>query len=529
MSTATEPVLIVGAGPVGCTLALELARHGTPSQIIERSLAPTRHPKMDFVNARSMELLRRLGVTGEIRRRGVAAEHPFTFHWRRALGDAPITTWHYPSVDDHRAADARDNDGSRPAEPYQRITGALLEEILRQRAAAHPLIETYEGVRFTGLREEAGAVVAEVTGSTGESRELRGSYLVGCDGANSAVRAAAGIGVDDIGPSAWHCDVYFTSDDPVLRRHGRYFLSVLTGGVTLVSRDEQDTWTAAFPLPDGVRRAADPVGELRARLGADLRLNVLDVAYWQGRLGVAEAYRHGRVFLAGDAAHQFFPTGGHGANTGLADAADLGWKLAARLAGWGGEQLLDSYHAERRPVALFNREMCFNLLEVWRRFPVLAGLGAGDEQLAGFLAEDAYQIENVGIHCGYRYQGSPVVRHEDGAAPPWQWRRIVPTTWPGGRAPSLRLPDGTGVYDLLGPGYTLVDLSGAKTGAALAERATRRGIPLTYLIIDDDNVRRAWERDLVLIRPDQHVAWRDDRAPDDWDTILDTVCGLTRH
>jgi hypothetical protein len=292
-----------------------------------------------------------------------------------------------------------------------------------------------------------------------------------------------------------------------------------------VSRDEADTWTAAFPLPAGQERAADPVAELCGRLGVDLDLTVLDVAYWQGRLAVADDYRRGRVFLAGDAAHQFFPTGGHGANTGLGDAADLGWKLAAVLGGWAGEALLDSYQAERRPVALFNREMCFNLLEVWRRFPVLAAAGATDEQLAGFLAEDRYQIENIGIHCGYRYAGSPVISHESGVAPPWQWRRIVPTTWPGGRVPSVRTADGTSVHDLLGNGFTLVDLSGAKRGAALAEQAARRGVPITHLVVDDDVVRRVWERDLVLVRPDQLVAWRGDRPPADWAEVLDTVCG----
>jgi 2-polyprenyl-6-methoxyphenol hydroxylase-like FAD-dependent oxidoreductase len=523
---AAAPVLIVGAGPVGCTLALELARHGTASRIIERSPHPTRHPKMDFLNARSMELLARLGVVDEIRRRGVPPEHPFTFHWLRALGRAPITTWDYPSVEETRRRDARDNDGSRPAEAYQRITGALLEEILRDRVRADPLIRLHEGMRFTGLRDEQHRVVATAVDLAGTEHELPGSYLVGCDGANSAVRAAAGITVEDIGPSARHCDVYFTSTDPVLRRHGRYFLSVIAGGVTLVSRDEKDTWTAAFPLAPGVERAEDPVRELRERLGAQLSLEVLDVAYWQGRLGVADEYRRGRVLLAGDAAHQFFPTGGHGANTGLADAVDLGWKLAAREAGWAGDRIVDSYQAERRPVALFNREMCLNLLEVWRRFPVLAAAGATDEQLAGFLAEDDYQIENLGIHCGYRYTGSPVVRHEADAAPPWHWRHIVATTWPGGRAPSVRLGDGTPLYDLLGAGFTLVDLSGAKTGAALADRAGRRGLPITYLVVDDDNVRRTWERDLVLVRPDQHVAWRGDRPPADWDAVLDTVCGL---
>jgi hypothetical protein len=357
-------------------------------------------------------------------------------------------------------------------------------------------------------------------------RRISARYLVGCDGANSTVRERAGIALSADGPSANHCDVYFTSADPVLRRHGRFFLTVLSRGLTLVSRDEKDTWTAAFPLPPGGVPPVDPVAVLRERVGVDFSIDrVVNVAYWQGRLAVADVYRRGPVFLAGDAAHQFYPTGGHGANTGLGDAVDLAWKLSARLAGWAGEGLLSSYEAERRPVGLFNREMCFNLLEVWRRFPVLAAAGATREQLAGFLAQDEYQIDNLGIHCGYRYTGSPVVWPEDGAPPAWRWREIVPGTWPGVRAPSLRLTDGTRLYDLLGKEFTLVDMSGRKAGAGLAEEALARGIPMSHLVVEDEPVRRAWERALVLVRPDHHVAWRGDGPPADWAAVLDAVTG----
>jgi FAD binding domain len=269
------------------------------------------------------------------------------------------------------------------------------------------------------------------------------------------------------------------------------------------------------------------VAEVRGRLGIDVAIDeILNIAYWQGRLAVADRYRSGRVFLAGDAAHQFFPTGGHGANTGLADAVDLGWKLAATLAGWGGPRLLDSYEAERRPVALFNREMCANLLDVWRRFPALAAGGASDEQLAGFLDQEAYQIDNIGIHCGYRYSASPVVWPEHGRPPRWRWRTIVPSTWPGARVPASRLGDGTPVYDLLGAGFTVVDFSPDKDGSGLVEQARSRGVPVSHVVLSDPPARRAWERNLVLVRPDQHVAWRGDE-PGDWRAVLDLVTGWT--
>ncbi|GAB3174234.1 FAD-dependent oxidoreductase [Myceligenerans halotolerans] len=530
-ATISTPVLIVGAGPVGATLALELARHGVSSLVAERSATPSRHPKMDFVNARSMELFARLGVAGDIRARGVPPGHEFIFHWSRTFAEPPVATWRYPSVDAVRESIAEHNDGSRPAEPYQRLPGSILEDVLREHARAHPLIDLREGWRVTELEPDAPGAV--VVGPDGERHEVSATYVVGCDGAGSSVRRRLGIGLSDSGPSADHCDIYFTSRDPVLRRHGRYFLSIVGTGVTLVSRDEDVTWTAALPVLGDERVRTDPVGALKERMGVDFAIDeVLDVTQWQGRLSVADEYRRGQVFLAGDAAHQFFPTGGHGANTGIGDAVDLGWKLAACLDGWGGPALLDSYEAERRPVALFNRQMCHNLLEVWQRFPALAAEGASRAHLTGFLAQDAYQIDNIGIHCGYRYESSPVVRHEDGEAPPWHWREIVPTTWPGGRAPSLRLADGTALYGRFGPGLTLVDLTGSRAGAPLVERAVARRIPMTHLAIDDDAVRRAWESDLVLVRPDQHVAWRGDAtaARDEaaWDEVLDVIGGADR-
>lgn len=523
---AEVPVLIVGGGPVGSTLALELAHHGVANLVVERSVGPSPYPKMDFVNARSMELLSRLGVVDEIRDRGVPPEYPFTFVWSRTFAEAPVTRWTYPSVDGVRSAIARFNDGTSPAEPYQRLTGSVLEDILRSHARDHHLVELREGWTVVGLAQDSHGVTAVAVDRDGVRYELRARFLVGCDGAGSKVRDLAGIPVRVDGPIATHCDVYFESADPRLRSHGRFFLAILGGGLTLVSRDERHTWTAAFPLPEGGTELGDPVATVKARLGIDFEIDrVIDVAHWEGRLAVAGSYRRGAVFLAGDAAHQFYPTGGHGANTGLADAVDLGWKLAAHLTGWGGERLLDSYQSERRPVALFNREMCFNLLEVWRRFPVLAAEGATREHLAGFLAQDSYQIDNVGLHCGYRYAGSPVVCYEDGDPPQWDWRRIVPTTWPGGRAPSLRLADGSRLYDQFGTGFTLVDMSADRSGVQLAAQAASRRIPISHLRVEDAAVRRAWERNLVLVRPDHHVAWRADTPPADWATILATVSG----
>ncbi len=526
-TVARTPVLIVGAGPVGTVLALELAHHDIPSIVVERAVTPSRHPKMDYVNGRSMELLRRLGLAEEIRTRGIAAEHPADFIWTRGFDEPPIAVWHHPSVSDAAERFASVNDGSLPVEPYQRVQGSMLEELLRDKAREHPLVDLRQGVTFTDLHQGPAGVTASVIESATRTRHtINARYLAACDGSRSTVRQFLEVPITVSGGSTQHVSVYFRSSDPALRRHGRAFVIISSRGLTLVSRDEADMWTGSILLTDDEPFTADPVALMNERLGVEFTVDeVLNIAQWEGSLAVAAGYRRGAVFLLGDCAHQFYPTGGHGANTGIADAVDLGWKLAACLNGWGGSRLLASYESERRPVALFNAEMCANLLEVWRRFARLVAGGASREHVAGFLAEEVYQLDNVGAHFGYRYTDSPVVWRDGSPAPPWHWRRITPTTWPGSRPPAIRLADGSRLFDHLGTDFTLVDLSGADAGKDLVGQADLRGIPVKHLAVDDDTVRKSWERDLVLVRPDQHVAWRGHTPPENWDAVLDHVRG----
>jgi hypothetical protein len=333
------------------------------------------------------------------------------------------------------------------------------------------------------------------------------------------------------GPRTRFRSIYFRTTDEILRRHGRSFVTIEASGVTIVSRDEAQTWTASIRLPEGDTSTADEadvVTLLHQRLGAQIRIDeLLSVADWEGALATAQQYRYGSVFLAGDAAHQFYPTGGLGANTGLADAVDLGWKLAAVLSGWGGESLLDSYGAERRPIALFNREMCANLLEVWRRYAQLAADNIPNEVIAGFLSHQVYQSRNSGVHYDYRYAGSPIVCADDEQPPAWVWERITPSTRPGSRLPAVRLSDGSWLYDQLGPGFTLVDTSGTDAGERLLKEAESAGMPIKLLASTDEALRKVIQHNLVLVRPDQHVAWRGSAVPADVRSIVDRVRGAS--
>ena len=527
-STARTPVLVIGAGPVGAVLALELARQHTPVLVLDAARSASAHPKMDYLNARSMQLLSRLGVAEQIRADGVAPQHPFNFIWSRDFNEPPIAVWDYASVSELTGRIASCTDGTVPSHSHQRMQGSLIEEILRARLRAEPLVDFCEGWTFDELKQDRDGVTASVIEqATGRQHHLRADYLVGCDGAASSVRRAVGIPVSQLGPTTRHRDVYFRSSDPVLRRHGRAFLTIAAGGLTLVSRDELQTWTGTVHLADQAAADTDPVQLMRANLGVDFAVDeVLSVVEWDGRLGVADSYRSGRVMIAGDAAHQFYPTGGHGANTGLGDAIDLAWKLTAVLAGWGGPGLLDSYEQERRPVGLFNREMCGNLLEVWLRFPRLVAAGASRAHLAGFLACEQHQMDNLGIHFGYRYDRSPVIWAPENEQPPqWNWAAMPVRSWPGGLLPTARLGDGSWLEDQFDAGFTLLDLSDDHAGKALVELALAGGVPIGYLDLAEPELRARFGHDLMLIRPDGHVCWHGDLAPDGWPAILRRVTG----
>jgi hypothetical protein len=345
-------------------------------------------------------------------------------------------------------------------------------------------------------------------------------HVVGCDGAQSTVRACADIAMEGLGTPVAYRAISFRSRTLSLRSRGPGLSTIVVGALTLLSRDERDAWVAHCASVPG-----DPAPVLRGLLG-DGHPQVLGVQDWDDSLEVATAYRRGPIFLAGEAAHRFRPAGDT-SDTGLADAVDLGWKLAAVHHGWAGPALLDSYEAERRPSALMDRELLSRVLESRRRFGRLSAAGAPQDYLAGVLRQELHLVDDlsIGIGFGTRYATSPVIHHERGIPPSLHGQHITPSTWPGGRPPSVRLADGSQLFDRLGPQFTLVDLTDEAAGAPLCATARSQGVPMTHLPLTDPAVRACWGRRLVLVRPDQHVAWRDDTPPEDWPSILDTVRG----
>ena len=531
-------VLIAGGGPVGMTLAGDLGRRGVSCMLVERNHTTTRHPKMDITNARSMELFRRLDLVDELRAAAVPESSNFDVSWITSLSGHELHRFRYPSVTEWRRLIRDINDGSMPGEPPMRVSQVEIEPVLQRGIQANPRVEARWGVAFEDLSQDTQGVTATLRTTDGRTEQVRCTYLVGCDGGQSQVRSCLGLRLEGQSRVMQRFMTHFRSRATnVLGRWGGAWHCQSAAG-TLIAQNDRDTWTLQTRWPAGVvPEAVDPHTLLREFAGCDFAYEILVANAWTPHLLVAESYGIDRVLLAGDAVHQYIPTGGYGMNTGIADACDLGWKLAARLHGFAGPTLLSSYDAERRPVGLRNREASKRHSETRRDIASLyhCGLTAlgpdGDmaradagRRIASFgNAEN----ESYGIEYGYAYPESPVICAEPEADIPSDPLRYIPTTFPGVRMPSVVLGDHTPIYDRLGLWFTLV-CAGTRPSGALVEAAARRGVPLDVVRLDEPDLIAVYGRRLMLVRPDQHIAWRgaacDDRL--EAEAIIARVLGF---
>ena len=512
------PVLIAGGGPVGMTLGCELSRRGIACLLVERNPTTTRHPKMDITNARSMELFRRLGVVDALRAVAVPETSNFDVSWITHLTGYELHRFRYPSVSDWRRLIRARNDGSMPAEPPMRVSQVEIEPVLQRAVQAAPMVEARWGVELQDLTQDRNEVIATLRTADGTIEKVGCRYLVGCDGGTSRVRECVGIRLE----GQWRVQQRFlthfrSSDVDLLQRWGIAWHYQSPAG-TLIAQNDKDTWTLQTRWPQEVApEEVDISALLRGFAGRDFAHEVLVANAWTPHFVVAERYRQGRVLLAGDAAHQYVPTGGYGMNTGIGDACDLGWKLAAMLHGYGGPRLLASYELERRPVGRRNcdaarrhSEARAEIAAVYRAAGDLT-TPAGDAVRAAtgrrIAAIGNAENQSFGIELGYAYPESEVICSDPGADIPDDPLHYIPTTAPGARMPSVLTEGGVPIFDRLGLWFTLACF-GAPASEALVAAAARRGIPLEVLRIDDPDIVTVYGRGLLLVRPDQHIAWR---------------------
>ena len=514
-------VLVVGAGPVGLTLAIDLAQRGVDVMLVEKNQTSIQLPKMERCNARTMEIFRRLGIADRVRAAGLPADVPMDVFLAPSMAGEAFVHLPYPSVAAAKATIAANNDG-RPLEPYQLISQYTLEPLLRSIAETYPNIDIRFGCEMTAFVQDADGVTAELQ-SDGTAQRVRSDYIVGCDGGASTVRKSLGIALAGQGSirtlrqALFHSDALF---DRIPMGKGRHY-HIATAPIFpfIIIQDSTKHWT--------LHAAAESDEQMtvifRDALGMDVDFETLSVNAWTQHLLCADRYRDRRAFIAGDAAHLVIPTGGLGMNTGVGDATDLAWKLAATLAGQGGPALLDSYEVERRQIGLRNVRASGNAMSgrnTWRAADTI------DEMAKRFDAEQRKVTEILGIEAGYRYVGSPIVCDEAAEGPDPDNNAYVPTTWPGARLPHVWLDDGTPLHDRIGAGYTLLDLRrDAGDTAAFADAFAASGVRLDVLPVGSAIAREIFGAGVILVRPDLHVAWRGTGMPADAAAVTATVTG----
>jgi 2-polyprenyl-6-methoxyphenol hydroxylase-like FAD-dependent oxidoreductase len=530
------PVLIVGAGPTGLTLAIDLGLRGIPCMLIEQKEAPQFLPKMERCNARTMEIYRRMGLAEKIRAAGLPAECPMDVFIVLSLIDPPLFREKHPSVAEYRELIASTNNGSRPLEPYQLISQYTLEPLLKSLAETLPSVTVRYGCELVSFTQSQDAVTAKVRDKDGTLSEITAEYMVGCDGGSSVVRRGLGIKLSGEGDllklrqALYYCEDLYERIPIGKGRH--YHIADDKAGFLIV----QDS-TKHFTLHAITDNDADMRPLFEQAVAMPVNYEMLYVGAWNQKLLLADRYQDGRVFLAGDAVHLVIPTGGLGMNTGVGDAIDLSWKLAATLQGWGGPELLASYETERRQVGARNvaaSTFASRGRNKWRgmwkpniRDKTPEGAQTRAELVAVAEHEQSKGNRMTGAELGYRYEGSPLIADEPGG-PEHDFMNYTPTTWPGTRLPHAWLADGSAVQDHIGNGltYTLLRLGGSQADTAGITRAFNAlKAPLQIIDIPDERPREIYGYDLLLLRPDMHVAWRGNAPPPEPEALVRTVTG----
>ena len=529
-------VLVVGAGPIGLSLALDLAWRGVDCILIDQGDGTMPHSKIGLISVRSMELFRRWGIVDRVRKCGFPDDYPLNMVFCTSLAGHTIGISEYPSARD-------DHPTSVSPETKQRCPQLWLDPILAKCVRDYDRARILYDCELLSFEEIGDGVVAQARDvRTGEPITIKAQYMAGTDGARSTVRRALGISMQG-DPALSHSMSIYIRAPGLLKHHDkgpaeRYLMVArdgLWGNLTVIDGDA--LWRLTV-LGSATRQEPDEFDAnawvLRC-FGTDaIPFQIDAVLPWRRSRLVAERFSRGRVFLAGDAVHTMSPTGGFGMNTGIADVADLGWKLDAALRGWGGNGLLGSYDAERRPAGWRNVNAAtdnFQRLITEMDFSLVNDATAAGDHARRVLGEQLKEAtrrewEVTGVALGYRYEGSPICIADGTPPTPDDSIVYVPTARPGHRAPHAYLPDGRSTLDLFGRAYVLLNFGAdGASAAALVQAAHARRVPLDIVSIPDRHIAGLYERNLVLVRPDGHVAWRADALDRDPVEILDIVRG----
>lgn len=538
-------VLIVGAGPVGLTLSMVLARRGIDVTVVEQRARSESPPvKSNHVSARSMEIFRRLGIAQAVRDAGLPADYPNDVAFRTTTTGWELSRIPIPCRQDRYASkDGPDTWWPTP-EPAHRLNQIYLEPTLYGLAEAMPNITILDRTEFETLTQDDGGVTATARDlATGKTVQIRSRFLVGCDGGRSPVRHIVGATFSGTPEIQRTQSSYIRAPGLLGAQHGAPAWSTLSFNPrrngTIFAIDGRETWLVFNYLrPDeDDYDSVDRDWGIRTILGVgpDFEIEILSTQDWVGRRLVADRFRERRVFICGDAAHVWVPYGGYAMNAGIADAENLGWVLAAHLQGWAPASILSAYTLERQPITEQVSHYAMNHAEEMIRKRGSVPPEIEDDTPAGAAAREAFgqalydlnvlQYCAAGLNFGYFYDRSPLIVYDDEPAPPYTMGTFTPSSVPGCRTPHLWLRDGRSLYDAAGSGYTLLRFDRAVRVDGLLAAAEARHVPLTLLDLDGDDTDGLFRHKLLISRPDQHVAWRADAQPADPLGLIDRLRG----
>ncbi|MBI0538890.1 monooxygenase [Roseomonas sp. KE2513] len=538
-------VLVIGAGPVGLVLAMDLAWRGIDVTVLEmRAEGEPPSVKCNHVSARSMEIFRRLDVAAALRDAGLPPDFPNDIAYRITATGEELSRIPIPCRRDRYTATGGPDTHWPTPEPPHRINQIYLEPILFRHAQAMPTLRIINRARVTGFEQsDAGVVAWAERLDGGAPLEISCDYLVGCDGGASSTRKA--IGATFRGdPVVQRVQSTFIRAPDLLTRMpagpawATFSLNPHRSG-NMYAIDGRETWLIHNYLrPEETDFEAvdrDRCIRLILGLGEDFRYELISKEDWIGRRLVADRFRDRRVFICGDAAHIWVPMAGYGMNAGIADATNLSWMLAGVLSGWTEPDILDAYEAERLPitdqVSRFAMEHAIALTRQRGGVPGdIEAPGPAGEAARRRLGQEAYEL-NVNQYCcgglnfGTFYDRSPIIAYDGEAPPAYSMAGFTPSTVPGCRTPHVWDSQGRSLYDRLGPGFTLIRTDPALDVAPLLRAAERRGVPLAVIDLEEEARGAVYRERLVLSRPDQHVAWRGDMLPANPQELIDLIRG----
>ena len=534
-------VIIVGAGPVGLSLAINLGRAGIKTILLEQNPEPQFLPKMERCNARSMELFRRIGLSKKIRDAGLRADCSMDVFIVEDLTKPPLLEEKHPSIEEFQKKIRDCNDLAMALEPYQLISQYTLEPLLKTEAESLKCVEVRFAHKFIEFEQNDTSVTVRCMGSNGELLSFSADYLVGCDGGSSPIRKQLGIKLRGEGrilelqQALFYCEELFDrlpqGDGP---GKGRHYHRADTEQTFLIMQDSTKHWSLHATVPDSeaMKRKFEEI------VGFPVNYELISCAPWRQNLLLADRYRDGRVFLAGDSVHLVIPTGGLGMNTGVGDAFDLAWKLIGTLKGWGGPELLDSYEIERRQVGERNvgASRYANIgRQQWRSIAtqdIFSGTphGEASKQALVQVADSEQRKGNrmIGAELGYRYVDSPCIDNIPGG-PEHRVGEYHPNVWPGSRLPHCWLDDGTAIQDHLPETYILLSLGTKPPDTTRIRKSFEAtGAPVTEVRVESDRVRDLYGFDFLVLRPDMHVVWRGTQVPRNAPEIVSIATGHGR-